>query len=201
MYKCEYLVFFGTYMSENRFTDGNLIAMYAIHPNKSIDEMLPDYLKERIKICLDTFRIIMQSKADKHKTIIMVVGNGKSVLTVRDELIRQGIDERIIAIDSSSETVAQTFDNILKMINTRLNPPHIYFVAPVWLKDVYDSIVSSKLKGYKVQFEGVLDNRPVNEIEKEKALEVPKKGVDYYKSKAKNKAIDMLINYVFPEEK
>jgi hypothetical protein len=188
-------------MSENRFTDGNLIVMYAIRKNRSTDETLPDYLKERIKICLDTFRIIMQSKADKHKTFIMVVGNGKSVQTVREELVKQGIDERIIAIDSSSETVAQTFDNILKVINTRLNPPHIYFIAPVWLKDVYDSIVSSKLKGYKVQFEGVLDNRPVNEVENEKALEAPKKGVEHYKRKAKNKAIDMLLNYIFPEEK
>ena len=56
------------YMSDNHFTDGNLIILYAIHGSTSIDGGLPDYINERIKICVDIFRIIMRSKPDKYKT-------------------------------------------------------------------------------------------------------------------------------------
>jgi hypothetical protein len=87
------------------------------------------------------------------------------------------------------------------MIKTRVNPPYIYFIGSVWLKDIYDSTVESKLKGYKVQFEGALDHRPVQEVEKEKALDVPRKSLEHHKKKSKDKAIDILLNYIFPEER
>jgi hypothetical protein len=97
--------------------------------------------------------------------------------------------------------VAQTFDRIIDMIKTRSNPPYIYFIGSVWLRDIYDSTVVSKLKGYKVRFEGALDHRPVEEVEKEKALDVPRKSIEHYKKRSKDKAIDMLLNYIFPDKR
>ncbi|HET9774901.1 MAG TPA: hypothetical protein VFP25_07950, partial [Nitrososphaeraceae archaeon] len=70
-----------------------------------------------------------------------------------------------------------------------------------WMKDVFDSIVKSNFQQYRIQFEGALDHRPVEEVEKEKSLEKPKKGTEYFKGKMKNKALDMLLNYIFPEDK
>jgi hypothetical protein len=154
-----------------------------------------------VNVCLGTFKIIRESKPDKQKTLIIVVANEKSGKLIKEELVKGGVEEKIIAIDSSSENVAQTFDRIINMIKTRVNPPYIYFIGSVWLRDIYDSTVVSKLKGYKVQFEGALDHRPVEEVEKEKALDVPRKSLENYKKKSKDKAIDILLNYIFPEER
>ncbi len=188
-------------MSEFRFTDGNLIILYGINRGKSTDGGLPDHIKERVNVCQGTFKIIRESKPDKQKTLIIVVANEKSGKLIKEELVKGGVEEKIIAIDSSSENVAQTFDRVINMIKTRVNPPYIYFVGSVWLRDIYDSTVVSKLKGYKVQFEGALDHRPVEEVEKEKALDVPRKSLENYKKKSKDKAIDILLNYIFPEER
>jgi hypothetical protein len=188
-------------LSEYRFTDGNLIILYSIHRGKSTDggKGIPDYINERIKACLNIYRIIMHSKPDRHKTMILIVAHRKYVEDVKDELVRAGVDEKIIAIDSVSKNVAQCFDKVVNIIKKRANPPYLYFIGSVWLKDIYDYVVVSKLKGYRVQFEGALDHRPINEVEKEKALDVPKKGIEYYKRKAKDKTIDMVLNYIFPD--
>src|ERR671926_169597 len=159
-----------------RFTDGNLIILYAIHRGISNVGSLPDYINERVNVCIDTFRIIMHSKPDNYKTVIIV-------------------------IDCISENVAQAFDNVLNIIKTKTNPPHIYFIGSVWLRDICEATAISKLKGYRVQFEDAMDNRPVEEVEKEKAMDVPKKGIEHYKRKAKDKTIDILLNYVFREGK
>jgi hypothetical protein len=186
---------------DTRFTDGNLIILYAIHIGKSTDGSLPDYINERVNVCINTFRVIMQSKPDNHKTMIIVVADTISAENIKDKLIKAGIDQKIIAVDCISENVAQTFDHILNVIKTKINPPHIYFVSSVWLRDICESTAISKLKGYRVQFEGALDHRPVEEVEKEKALDIPKKGIEHYKRKAKDKTIDMLLNYIFREDK
>ena len=57
-------------MSEFRFTDGNLFILYGINRGKSADGELPDHIKERVKVCLGTFNIIMKSKPDKQKTLV-----------------------------------------------------------------------------------------------------------------------------------
>jgi hypothetical protein len=166
-------------MSEYRFTDGNLIVLYAVHRGKSAaDGGLPDYIVERVKLGIETYGIVIRSKQ------MMVQG---------------GADEKIIAIDSDSQNMAQTIDRIYGMVKSKPNPPFIYFVGSVWLHDIFNSTVVSKLKGYKVQFYGALDHRPVDEVEHEKAIDVPKRGVEYYKQQAKNKAVDVLLNIIFPD--
>ena len=86
------------------------------------------------------------------------------------------------------------------MLKQRINPPVVYFVGSVWLKDVFDSIVKTQFKEYKIQFEGALDHRPVMEVEHDKSLETTKKGKEHFKQVIKNKAFDMLLNYIFPED-
>lgn len=188
-------------MSEYRFTEGNLIILYAIYRGRSADgRSLPDYMLERVKVCMDTLRIITRSKPDKHKTTIYVIANVESAELVKEALLKWGVDEKIVVIDSGPKNIGQTFDRVLDILKTRVNPPHVYFVGSDWLRDIYDSIVVSKLKGYRIQFDGALDHRPVHEVEKERGFETPRKNSEYYKKKAKSKALDMLLNYIFPEK-
>ena len=188
-------------MSEHRFTEGNLIILNAIYRGKSADgRSLPDYMLERVKVCIDTLRIITRSKPDKHKTTILIVANVESAELVKKALLKGGVDEKIIVIDSGPKNIAKTFGRVLDILKSRVNPPHVYFVGSVWQRDIYDSIVVSKLKGYRVQFDGALDHRPVHEVEKERRFETPRKNTEYYKKKAKSKALDMLLNYIFPEK-
>jgi hypothetical protein len=186
-------------MSEYRFTDGNLIVLYAVHRGRSADGGLPDYILERVKVGLETHGMIMRSKADKHKTMVMIVGELGPAEKVKDALVQGGVKQDIIAIDTDSQNMAQTIDRIAEMIKSKPNPPFVYFIGSVWLHDTFNSTVVSKLKGYRIQFYGALDHRPVDEVDREKALDVPKKGMEYYKQRAKNKAVDALLNIIFPD--
>jgi hypothetical protein len=187
-------------MSEYRFTDGNLLVLYAIHRGKpEMKGELPDYVKERIKVALETYGMIMKSRPDKHKMMVMIVGHPGVAGKVKDELLKGGISNEITAIDTDSQNMAQTIGRIADMIKAKPNPPFIYFIGSVWLHDIFKATVAGRLKGYKVQFYGALDHRSVDEVEREKALDVPKKTMVNYKQQAKNKAVDMLLNIIFPD--
>jgi hypothetical protein len=186
-------------MSEYRFTDGNLIVLYAVHRGRSADGGLPDYVLERVKVSLETHGMVMRSKADKHKTMVMIVGEQGQAEKVKELLVQSGVKQDIIAIDTDSQNMAQTVDRIAEMIKGKPNPPFVYFIGSVWLHDTFNSTVLSKLKGFRTQFYGALDHRPVDEVEREKALDPPKKGMEYYRQRAKNKAVDALLNVIFPD--
>jgi hypothetical protein len=186
---------------EYRYTDGNLIVLYAISKCNHEDGELPGYIEERVKLCMNIFKLIMQSKPDRNRTSIVIVADTRSIRPIKEELIRGGIDQEMIMFDSVSKNVNQCFDHVIKIIKNRSNPPYIYFIGSVWLKDIYDSTVVSRLKGYRIQFEGALDHRTVGEIEKEKESDKPKKGVDFYKKRVKDKTVDILLDYIFPEHK
>lgn len=188
-------------MSEQRYTEGNVIILYTIYRGGSANlRILPDYILERVKVCLGTLRIITSSKPDSHKTTVVIVANQLSVEMVKDALLKGGVNEKLILTDSKPKNIYQTFSRILDVIKGQTNPPHIYFVGSVWQKDIFDSIVVSRFKGYKVQFEGALDHRPVYEVDQDRALEAPRRKLEYYKRKAKDKGIDLLLNYVFHEK-
>lgn len=173
--------------------------LYGIHTGRTPDGSLPDYVKERVKIGLETYGIIMGSRPDKHKTMVIIVAEQGPADKIRDDLVRGGVDEKIIAVDSDSKDIAQTVQRIHEMIEKKPNPPFVYFVGSVWNHEVLNSVILSKMKGYRVQFYGALDHRPVAEVEQEKLLDQPKKGAEYYKQKAKNKAVDVLLNIIFPD--
>ncbi|MFL6502154.1 MAG: hypothetical protein ACJ70W_01325, partial [Nitrososphaera sp.] len=139
-------------MSEYRFTDGNLLIVYAIHKGKSAaNSDLPDYIKERIKVGLETYAMIMRSRPDKHKTMVIVVGDPRPAEKVKEELVNGGIRDDIIAIDTDSRNMAQIISRIADLIKSKPNPPFIYFIGSVWLHDIFKSTVVAKLKGCRVQ--------------------------------------------------
>ena len=88
-------------MSEYRFTDGNLLVLYAIHKSKP-EAGWRAPIKERIKVGLETYGMIMRSRPDKHKTMVMIVGAPEPAEKVKQELVKGGIRDEIIAIDTDS---------------------------------------------------------------------------------------------------
>jgi hypothetical protein len=189
------------YLSEYRFTHGNLVILYAIHRQTHLvgQDRIPDHVNERVKLCLNIQRILEQSKPDGRITVIWVVSSQHDGDYLLSRLGEAGIDQKIIAMDYLSKNVSECFDRVLTSISDRINPPYMYFIGSVWHKEIYDSVVLSKLKGYRIQFEGALDHRPVKEVEEEKSLDAPKKGLEYYKRKTMDKAIDIVLNRMFPE--
>lgn len=190
-------------MSEYRFTHGNLIILYAIYRQTYPVEQnrIPDYVNERVKLCLNIHKIIEQSKPDGKKTVIWVVGSQHDGDYVSNKLVEAGVNENIVAKDYLSKNVTECFDRVLEYIKDRTNPPYLYFIGSVWLRDIYDSVVLSKLQGYRIQFEGALDHRPVKEVEEEKLLDAPRKGLEHYKRRTMDRAIDIVLNRMFPEER
>ncbi len=188
-------------MSEYRFTDGNLLVLYAIYRGKSLDggNSLPDYIQERVKVGLETYNMIMKSRPDRNKTMVMIVGDPGPSEIIKETLVKGGVKREIIAIDSESKNIGQTVDYIHSIISKKPNPPFIYFVASVWLHDTYNTTFISKMKNIKTQFYGALDHRPVHEVEQEKTYDVPKKGGEYYKRRLTNKAVDIVLNIIFPD--
>lgn len=188
-------------MSEEKFTQGNLIMLYANQRTKNLEARdLPMHIHERVKTCLNTFKLIKTSKPDKSETSIVIISTLDLGKLVRDILIQEGIGEDTIRIDSSPKNISEMFDLAIRTIKPMVNPPHIYFICPFWLRDIYDSMVEAKLKGYRVQFDGAPDRRSIQVVEQEKMLETPRKNPKQYKDRAKSKAVDMLLNYMFHEK-
>jgi hypothetical protein len=79
------------------------------------------------------------------------------------------------------------------------NPPFIYVVSSFWHKEIFD-LIRPRFKDLKIQFDGSLDHRTVDEISFEKRMERPQFGVEDLKNKAKNRALNSLLNYVFPDK-
>ena len=202
-------------MSDNAFTYGNMILLYCNfngdgHPNNEIDdestnntvhESLPDFVIGRIALCIETFNIIMKSKPDKFNTSLILISKSEYTRDITDRLIAGGISENYIENDNNSKSIESVINNVLFKMNSLTNPPTIYFIGSVWQKGVFDSIVVSKLKKFKVHFEGALDHRSHDVIQKDKLTEEPKKGSIYYKHKLTNKAIDTLLNYIFSNKR
>ena len=186
-------------MSEFRFTDGNLIVLYGLSARGADENGLRDHVKERVKVGLETYSAVIRSKPDGNKTMFIVVADPATGELVKKSLIGGGVPSDIIAVDSDSADTPQIIDSIREMIKSKPNPPFIYFVGPYWLQDVYRSTAQSHLKDYKSQFYGAIDHRPYPELEEEKSRDAPKKGGDYYKQKLKNKAVDVLLNVIFPD--
>lgn len=202
-------------LSDNAFTYGNLILLYCNFnrddiSNGEIDDesadntvrgSLPDFVSGRIALCIQTFDIIMKSKPDKFNTTVILISKNEYTRVIANHLIAGGISEQYIENDNNSKTIEAVINNVLFKITNLPNPPTIYFIGSVWQKEVFDSIAVSKLKKFKVHFEGALDHRSYDLIQRDKLTEEPKKGSNYYKHKLSNKAIDTLLNYIFSNKR
>jgi len=65
---------------------------------------------------------------------------------------------------------------------------------------IFDSAKES-YKGYMIQFEGAFDKRPEAKIQEDRKREKVGKRFTNVKEKGKNKVVDILLNYIFPESK
>ena len=186
-----------------RFYEGNLIVLYAnFKADGKKSDRMPEYLNERLKTCTNVYGRILKSKPDKLKTEILLVSSDASLGNELKQILCDSncIEGSKITITSDKSTLAEVLEFVLSSIKKRANPPTIYVIASHWYREIYDAI-ETKLNGYQMHFEGALDHRPMEEIDEEKQREMPKKGMKFYKEKAKNKALDLLLNHIFPDKK
>jgi hypothetical protein len=186
-----------------RFSEGNLIVLYAnFKADDKKTDGIPEYLNERLKTCTNVYGRILKSKPDKLKTEILLVSSDASLGNEIKQMFCNSdyIEGSKITIVSDKSTLADALEFVLKSIKERANPPTIYVIASHWYREIYDAI-ETKFIGYQTHFEGALDHRPREEIDEEKRMETPKKGIEFYKEKAKNRALDLLLNQIFPDKK
>ena len=187
-------------MSENRFISGNVIVLYCNFVKLESKEHLPQHIMERIAVCTRIYDRIMKSKPDKSDTIIKVAADTDVGNIVKNNLLNSGIDESIIDVKSTYNNIGHLFSVLMGEIKKRPNPPMIYFVSSYQQKNIFDK-ATALYKGYKIQFEGAFDKRPIDHIEEDAKKEKLEKRFTNIKEKGKNKMIDMLLNYIFPESK
>ena len=187
-------------MSENRFVSGNIIVIYCNFVKLESNEQLPEHVIDRISVCSKIFERVMKSKPDKSDTFIRVIADTKVGNLVKNILVAKDIEESKIVIDSSCDSVAHLFSKIMDEIKKRPNPPVIYFVSSYQQKDIFD-VATANYKGYKIQFEGAFDKRPSESIQEDYKREKSDKRFTNIKEKGKNRMVDMLLNYIFPESK
>jgi hypothetical protein len=186
-------------MSVNRFVSGNVIVLYCNFVKLESKEHLPQHIIERIAVCTRVYERIMKSKPDKSNTIIKVAADREVGYIVKDNLLNNGIDESMITVDSYNN-IGHLFSVLMDEIKIRPNPPAIYFVCSYQQKNIFDK-ATALYKGYKIQFEGAFDKRPIVDIEEDAKREKLSKKFTNIKEKGKNKMVDMLLNYIFPESK
>ena len=187
-------------MSENRFVSGNIIVIYCNFVKLESNEQLPEHVIDRISVCSKIFERVMKSKPDKSDTFIRVIADTKVGNLVKNILVTKDIEESKIVIDSSCDSVAHLFSKIMNEIKKRPNPPVIYFVSSYQQRDIFD-VATACYKGYKIQFEGAFDKRPSESIQEDYKREKSDKRFTNIKEKGKNRMVDMLLNYIFPESK
>jgi hypothetical protein len=141
----------------------------------------------------------LKSKPDGRKTEIYVISKNVDLAnSIKQELSAKPLDEARITIVPET-TLTSAMDNILRRLRKRTNIPTIYLITSHWQREICNNI-SLKFKEFKIHFEGTLDHRPIGEIDTEKDIEIPSKGLEFYKEKAKNKAVDLLLNHMFPDK-
>jgi len=119
---------------------------------------------------------------------------------VKDNLLTNSIEESKIVIESTYNSIGHLFSVIIDEIKKRPNPPIIYFISSYQQKEILDSVIE-RYKGYKIQFEGAFDKRPSTNIEEDAKREKLNKSFTNIKEKGKNKVVDILLNYIFPDSK
>lgn len=187
-------------MSENRFVSGNVIVLYGNFIKLESNKQLPQHIMERIAVCTKIYERIMKSKPDKADTIINVAAGNDEGSIIKNQLLKNGVDESKIVVVNSYNNTGHLFSVLMNEIKKRPNPPAIYFVSSYQQKHIFDKATEG-YKGYRIQFEGAFDKRPNESIEEDAKKEKMSKRITNIKEKGKNKMVDMLLNYIFPENK
>lgn len=188
-------------MTVPKFPEGNVLLLYANNRGTIRNEkiQIPEHIANRIKVCRSVYDRILKSKPDGLETEIYVIStNADLANNIKQELSAKPLNEARITIVPES-TLTSAMNNTLKRLRKRTNIPIIYLITSHWQREICNNI-SLKFKEFKIHFEGALDHRPIGEIDAEKGIEIPSKGLEFYKEKAKNKAVDLLLNRMFPDK-
>ena len=90
----------------------------------------------------------------------------------------------MIVVEGSYNNIGHLFSVLMDEIKKRPNPPVIYFVSSYQQKNIFDK-ATALYNGYKIQFEGAFDKRPIDDIEEDAKREKLSKKIHQYQGKRK----------------
>ena len=132
-------------------------------------QIFPEHVINRIKKADEVYRRINASHADSEYTRIVFFGQ-KSIAPLKQYGKNIGLPEEKIVLDDCKDLttmVKKIWDNVR---NSDV-PPRVYFVVSNWQWVFLDPLINVKDDRYRFYFEGAVDERHPDEIEKDKKTE------------------------------
>ena len=119
-------------LSDNAFTYGNMILLYCRFNTDNLSQQeedkisernvsydsLPDFVKARITLSIQTFNIIMKSKPDKFHTTVILIADTTFNQIVKDRLIIEGVSAQYIEQDNTSKTIESVLNNVANRVRS-----------------------------------------------------------------------------------
>lgn len=154
----------------------HLIAVYCRYRDddeiRNIDDytqMFPEHVINRIKKASEVFKRIDVSHADSEYTKITFFGE-KSIEPLKQYATSIGLPQDKIELDNCKD-IAMMVRKIWDDVKHRDVPPRVYLIASNWQWTFLDQLISVKDERYRFYFEGAVDERHPDEIEKDKKRE------------------------------
>ena len=92
-------------MPQPHFTDGNLIILFGVNTESETSVTVPNYVEERIRVCVDLYGIVTTSKPDRSNTLVLVIVDTITSSAIKKMLINGGIREDLILFADSPKSV------------------------------------------------------------------------------------------------
>ena len=103
-------------MSENRFVSGNVVVLYCNFIKLESNKQLPQHIMERIAVCTKIYERIMKSKPDKSDTIINVAAGNDEGSIIKNQLLKNGVEESKIVVVNSYNNIGHLFSVLLMVL-------------------------------------------------------------------------------------
>lgn len=166
-----------------RFRDDN-----KIKNTGNYTQMFPEHVINRIKKASEVYSRIKVSHPDHEHTKIIFFGE-RSIEPLKQYGKSLGLPEEKISLDDCKD-IATMVKKIWNSVKDDSTPPRVYLVGSNWQWVFLDQLITLKDDRFRFYFEGAVDERHPDEIEKDKKMEKVAK-IDVKESKLAN-ILDMV---------
>lgn len=158
--------------------DRHLIATYCRfsgdnQSNLSGDDyskVFPKHVLNRVEKTKETFVRLSESHADDEFMKVLFFGK-QAVFGLKKYAASLGLPDERIELDENCEDIAEMAKKIWNRIKDATNPPRVYFMLSNWQWVFIEPLLNLKDERFRFFFEGALDDRTVDEIERDKKME------------------------------
>ncbi|MEM3129244.1 MAG: hypothetical protein QW769_09635 [Nitrososphaerales archaeon] len=131
--------------------------------------MFPEHVINRIKKAHEVYDRINVSHADSEYTRLIFFGQ-RSIEHLKEYGKSIGLPDNKIDL-SDCKDIASMVQKIWNSVKHSETPPRVYLVASNWQWIFLDMLINIKNDRFRFYFEGAVDERHPDEIEKDKRME------------------------------